>query len=295
LEINVVMPGKGTIELTDIEIGDWGNYQPVIVGEAPPIDDDVIRVVNDRSFRKSETVKVIEYRPTTSRYIVRGFIQHSNVVGEAYLEAWSILADGGAFENRILSNEVPSNRNVWATGNPPSKIRGTGGWRKFELPFDLKGARPESVTVEVNVVLPGEGTIELRGITVSDVSTSAGFGIANQHDRYSGASAGMLGGLCGTLAGCCAALFCLLYMHLVPRGEGRGLLTRIVVWGIVIGVICLLVGLWSIISGQPFDIWGAFVVIGIGFTLIPPFILRQMHADYKQAEAEQRRIQALDA
>jgi cbb3-type cytochrome oxidase subunit 3 len=52
-------------------------------------------------------------------------------------------------------------------------IRGTSDWRDFVLPAYLMGHRVESVTLEINIVMPGKGTIELKELTVNDLQTFA--------------------------------------------------------------------------------------------------------------------------
>jgi hypothetical protein len=250
-----------------------------------PLPNDIFIVENDQSVQKTARIVTIEHRPASSIYVVRGQVQYRDVEGAAYLEMWNVMPDGRRSFSRTLAEH-----------GTMRKIQGTSDWREFELPFNLMGHRPESVTLEINVVMPGKGTIELTGLTVSDMKTSASSAVAGElYNQLTGAFIGALGGLCGTFAGCLATLFCLLYMRLVPRGEGRELLTKIVVGGIVIGAICLPVGLGAIILRQPYAIWSIFVVIGVLFLLIPPFILRQMQKDYEQAAVELRKLQALDA
>jgi hypothetical protein len=170
LDISVVMPGKGTIELKDITIGDLGNYTANIDEAVPPIEDGVIRVENKlpTTYLSSQTVGNFEFRPSSSRYVISGLVRHFDVRGAAYIEAWSNLPDG----SRYLSSEKHLfDKNVWS--KTPPTIQGTrGAWRRFELPFDLKDANPESVHVAVSVTLTGTGTVELREIEVSDVPAS---------------------------------------------------------------------------------------------------------------------------
>ena len=121
--------------------------------------DGVFKVENNQSASKTVTVKTLDYRPTSPIYVVSGQVQYQDVEGAAYLEMWNIMPDG----NRYFSRTVMDSGTM-------RKIQGTSKWRKFELPFNLMDAKPESVTLEINVVMPGKGTIELSDITIRSIS-----------------------------------------------------------------------------------------------------------------------------
>jgi hypothetical protein len=302
LEINVVMPGKGTIELAEeMTIGEakpmsvyqnmfaavsnvWSGILPTM----PPVEDDVIRVVNDQSVRKSETVITQKYYPKSSKYAVRGFMRFHDVEKPSYLEVWSILPNGDRYLNTFDASARSNStwdRSVWAR---QQKISGTGGWREFEIPFDLKNAKPESVTLEICVVLPGKGTIELMGITIndmplSDYATVAGEWFSNR---------ARVGGWFGFLWGCYGGLFGCLAGFLVPRGKGRRLMMGMIIFPVLAGIVHLTVGITAFLVGQPFHVCYPFVLVGVGLLFAFSFapMIRRGYA-----QAEQRRMQALDA
>ena len=101
-----------------------------IPGRATPIplpnDVLVFKVENDQSVHKSERIATIEYRPTSSAYVVHGQVQYNDVEGVAYLEMWNVMPDGNRYFSRTLS-EYGTMR----------KIQGTSEWRDFALFFNL--------------------------------------------------------------------------------------------------------------------------------------------------------------
>ena len=245
---------------------------PFIFAEdkAKPILLDMVKVENNQSQPKSTTVvKITGYRPTTSIYIVRGKVQYRDVEGTAYLEMWNIMPDGSRYFSRTVQDD-----------GPMRLIQGSSDWRTFELPFNLMGAKPESVTLEINVVMSGKGTIELSELTVSDIPTSA--------DK--------IGGLVGILLFCyfCyVALLACLSGFLVPCGKGRRLIFGMIICAEVIGFIYLFIGILAVRLGQPYHVWGAFILCGGLMVFIYPVCYPMMRMLYERAEL--RKIQALDA
>jgi len=243
----------------------------------------VFKVENDQTVQKTEMVKTIEYRPTTSMYVVRGLVRYSDVEGDAYLEMWNIMPGGNRFFSRALGN-----------AGPVRKIQGSSDWREFALPANLMHLKPESVTLEINVVMPGKGTIELKELTVSELTASdfralliAGFG--NRMAIIPGVllvvflvvAAGIWGALFGCLAG-----------SLVPRGKGRKLLTRMCIISIAVGIISLSFGILALCLGQSYYVWLPFTLFGIIFVFVFSCCFPAIKKQYEQFE--QRKMQALD-
>ncbi|CAN5160261.1 hypothetical protein BH23VER1_BH23VER1_03370 [soil metagenome] len=86
---------------------------------------------------------------TEPRYLVAGEVRYEDATG--YLEMWNVFGDERYFT-----------RTLGETG-PMAKLAGTSDWRPFMLPFNADpGMRPDRL--EINVVLPGGGTVELRGL-----------------------------------------------------------------------------------------------------------------------------------
>lgn len=94
-------------------------------------------------------------------YAVVGEVRHEGVKGDGYLEMWNHLPAekggkeiGASFFSRTMGDS-----------GPMGKLTGDSGWRPFQLPAfinDGSGRRPLKLTL--NVVLPGEGTVEVRAL-----------------------------------------------------------------------------------------------------------------------------------
>ena len=256
---------------------------------------DVFKVENDQSVPKTVRVATIEYKPKSSMYVVRGDVQYRDVEGAAYLEMWSVMPDGSRYFSRTL-----------ADSGPMQKIQGSSyRWLPFELPFNLMEHKPESVTLEINIVMPGKGTIEVTGLTVSDtIAEVTGITVSDEiaigtidvpvpselvptHANF------RLGVVVGLLSGCYGGLFGILCGVLVPRGKGQRLVYGMIFLGFVVGVIFLTAGLTAMLCGQPSHVWHLSVIAGITLMLGFPVFFLIIRRQYAQVEL--RKMQALDA
>jgi hypothetical protein len=123
-------------------------------------------------------------------------------------------------------------------------------------------------------------------LTVSDFQTS----IAGEW--FSNRTGGIIGGLLGTTAGGYGALFGGLCSFLPPRGKGRRLLTGMVIFAVVIGIVSLTVGILALFLGQPFHVWYPFVLCGGLLIIFFPSLFPAIRKRYEQVEL--RKLQALD-
>ena len=229
---------------------------------------------NDQSAQKSVTVKTLEHRPSLSAYVVRGKVQYRDVEGIAYIEMWNIMPDGNRFFSRTVENYGKAR-----------KIQGSSDWREFELPAFLKPLKPESVMLEINVVMPGKGTIELSELTISDLRIPPWW--------FSNHAGGILGGVLGTIMGLYGAVTDCLCGFLVPRGKGRRLIFGIMISWIIVGTMTLVAGLSALFLGQPYHAWYSLVLTGGITTILFPHSIPGIKKAYAQAEL--RKMQALDA
>jgi ribose/xylose/arabinose/galactoside ABC-type transport system permease subunit len=182
------------------------------------------------------------------------------------------MPDGYSYFSRTLADR-----------GPMRKIQGTSDWREFELPFNMMGVIPAVVAIEINVVMPGKGTIELSGLTISDVPN---------YEWFSSRASGFIGGTAGSAMGLYGALFGCLAGVLVPRGKGRKLVIGMLVFLFVIGIVLLLIGGLAVFLGQPWHVWYPFMLLGGLSVFLPPSIYFSIKKQYDQFE--HRRMQALD-
>lgn len=105
----------------------------------------------------------------------------------------------------------------------------------------------------------------------------------NMFGMWYGVIGGGLGGtLCGVL-GAAAGI-------LAPRGRGRGLILGGMAFFAATGVIQAALGLFALISGQPYGIWYPMLLCGFIMAVVIGCLIPVVRMRY--AQAEQRRIQA---
>jgi hypothetical protein len=130
--------------------------------------------VDGRSALKIENTKdaplhvrllTIENPPVEAvRYAVSGEIRYENVQDKAYLEMW---------------NEFPQGRFFSRTLGPPgagamSQLAGTSAWREFALPFDRTGTAGPPKRLELNLFMPGRGTVFVGQLRLTEPGTPRG-------------------------------------------------------------------------------------------------------------------------
>jgi hypothetical protein len=212
---------------------------------------------------------------TQARYAVLGEVRYEGVEGRGYLEMWSEIPGKGSFFSRTLD-----------TGGAMGAIAGTSGWRAFALPFDATGAPPPSA-LQINVVLPGRGSVELRAARLVQYAAS------EDASRAPGAwwgvrTAALGGGILGSLIGCLGAAIGIL----APRGRARGFAFGFLKGLLALGVVCLAFGIAALLRAQPYEVYYPLLLIGgmgvvLSLSLQP--ILRRRYE-----ELELRKMSAQD-
>ena len=216
-------------------------------------------------------------------YAVTGRIKYENVRGDGYLEMWNYfpplqpgLPEGQFFSRTLgLSGEM-------------GKITGTSDWRNFALPFDRTGASGPPTHLDLNLLLPGRGTVYLGPFTLVQFSGRAEdshhtgvWWSRRQGDWIGGllgSLAGILGGTIGTLAG---------------SGKARRfvLVTQKIM--IVFGWILATSGFVALARAQPYHVWYPLLLCGVLavaiFWALLPVTRKRYH------DLELRRMAAVDA
>ena len=231
------------------------------------------KVENDQSTHHIAAVAKYRYHPKSSVYIVQGKVRYKNIEGDAYLEMWNVMPDGSRYFSRTLA-EV----------GPMRKISGSSDWRDFELPFNLMDHKPEYVDLEINIVMPGKGSIELASLTVSDAGTvtAGSVGSAALLGAILGGAVGLYGGLLGVVAGL-----------LVPHGKGRQVVAGLFLFGFILGVVLLVLGIIAFTVRLPFGVFFPLAFVGVDLMILLP-ILYYTAVRKGYAQAELRKMQALD-
>src|SRR2546426_8949658 len=127
-------------------------------------------------------------------YVVLGEVRYEGVEGQGYLEMWSVFPNGERFFSRTL-----------ATQGTLAALHGESSWRRFELPFFLSGTTQTPSRLEINLVLPGRGTVWLGPLRLERPSAPAAeAGAAG--GWWSARSGSLIGAVLGTLGGGIGAL-----------------------------------------------------------------------------------------
>ncbi len=208
-------------------------------------------------------------------YVVAGQVRYEGVEGQGYLEMWTVFPDGQRFFSRTL-----------APRGPLAALHGESSWRRFELPFDLSGASQAPSRLEINLVLPGRGTVWLGPIQVQPWAGAAG---TMQGGWWSERVGALVGTMLGSLLGVVGALIGVLG----GRGKARRTVLALLVGVIAVGACLVLVGAAAVAGSQPRHVWYPLLALGGASALIGLVLLPAMRRRF--AADELRRIDALDA
>jgi hypothetical protein len=219
-------------------------------------------------------------------YAITGEIKYEGVKGDGFLEMWNCFPPDkpGMFENKYFSRTLGELGDI-------GKITGTSNWRAFTLPFDRTGSKAKPTRLEINLVLPAQGTVYLGPIKLVEyegdlgLQKQGGAGSAWWSDR----AAGWIGGLGGSVLGCLGSLLAVL----AAKGRCRGFVIWTSVALIAMGITASVVGVAAVVIGQPYGVWFPLELIGVLLLTILPFRLRQYQKGYE--DFEMRRMASMDA
>ena len=219
---------------------------------------------------------------TKTLYAVLGEVRYENVIGDGYLEMWNYFppVKPGLPEGQYFS------RTLGITGEM-GKITGTSDWRPFTLPFNRAGASGAPTRLEINLFLPGSGTVYISSLKMVEYTGDLPGGLS--HAWWSDRAAGFMGGLGGALVGCLGGLI----GWLVSRGKARTFVIFLIVLLVCLGGLCALTGLIAVALRQPYAVYfplllGGVLLLGIFIPAFPKY--RKRYED-----VELRRMASADA
>ena len=179
-------------------------------------------------------------------YRVSGEVRTAGVEEGAYIELLSYF-NGQAYFSRTFSDRGPMRR-----------IEGDSDWRAFELPFFPEGAGTPEL-LELKVVLPGAGTVELRGVELEALPAGASVeSYAAGGGWWSPTTGNRVGGYIGALLGVIGTAIGVL----VWRKADRRVVLGIVAALIAAGGITLLIGVIALMAGQPYAVYYPLMLLG---------------------------------
>jgi len=242
----------------------------------PPLSGEVVsgnaRVIADTAGGTFPLAKIDAPDLGTVGYAIRGQVRYADVAGQGYLEMWSYFADGSRYFSRTL-----------ATEGPMAALSGTSDSRPFELPFSLQGATgPERL--EVNVVLPGSGTVEVGPLELVRLDAEAAGGGAWLSERSIGVA--------GALVGVAAGIFAASIAWLVGHRRGRRFVLPAMTAAMAAGIGLIALSVVGLATGQPPNV--VLVVLIGGLVLAAAFGIAIPRARRLYADAELRKMRAMD-
>ncbi|HEV8681685.1 MAG TPA: hypothetical protein VGS09_02770 [Actinomycetota bacterium] len=160
-------------------------------------------------------------------------------------------------------------------------MKGASDWRPFELPFYLQDAAPPD-RLEINVVLPSAGEIRVGPLQVVPVGPESGTG------WWSDRTAGLLGGIAGSVLGLLGATLGLL----VSRRRARGFVVGTTIAFGILGAGLIIAGAVAVAVSQPYAVWYPLLLLG-GLLMMMSFVLRLI-ARRAYTDAELRRMRAMN-
>jgi hypothetical protein len=210
----------------------------------------VVQVDGDAKQTTTPIIAVLKPSMPSHRYVLKGRVKFEGVEGHAYLELLSVFAEKKVYYTRTL-----------AESGVLGKFVGTSDWREVELPFASDpGLLPEQINV--NVVLSGKGTIYVAPLTVAALPDDGSW----WNPRISGILGGGIGGsfaVIGAIVGLLAAF-----------GAARGLVLKISVALLLVGLASLGLAGYAVSLGQPTHVvFPLFLIGGVG-TVVFAFCLR---------------------
>ena len=217
------------------------------------------------------TFPLVSFAPTIPRgdgYVVEGRIRYAGVAGDGYLEMWSEFPGEGRYFSRTLE-----------PAGPQGRITGDSDWREFQLPFSTNGG-PSPARVDINLVLPGSGTVEIGPLRVVSLGGSAWW--SDRTAGLLGASAGLMIGLLGATVGVRAA-----------RRKARRFVLSTMVVLVCLGVASLVAGTVALVRHQPYAVVYPLFLLGVIGVGVFASGYRGVRRGFE--EAELRKMHALDA
>jgi hypothetical protein len=213
---------------------------------------------------------------TKPRYALVGQVRHEAVEGQGYLEMWSVFPGGGRYFSRTLGSS-----------GPMRSVQGSSGWRDVVLPFFNEPGAPPPTALEVNLVLPGRGTVHLSPLRLVQYP-EGGDPLADRGAWWGARAAGLGGGVAGSVLGCAGALVGVL----TQKGKARALVIGLLFAMLLAGVVSAGLGVVALLRSQPHEVVYPLLLAGTLCSILPLTLLPSVRRRY--ADLELRRMQSRD-
>jgi hypothetical protein len=216
---------------------------------------------------------------TQTRYAIVGEVRYEAVEGTGYLEMWSTIPQKGSYFTRTM-----------APSGPMQSLSGSSPWREFTLPFDATGAGAPVQKLTINVALPGRGTVYLGPLRLIQ------FAADEDHMAVAGAwwgprTAGLVGGLTGSVLGCVGAAIGVL----ASRGKARKFVLGLARALLAFGSIALVLGIVALLRAQPYEVYSPLLLEGVICVTLPAWLIPVLRRRYEELELRKMAARDLSA
>ena len=277
--LSLALSGTSQESLADYRWQDLARHGLVPAGEPVTVDGrEALKIQNTNNTPLQVGLLTIQDPKVTEQfYELTGEIRYDSVSGDGFLEMWNYFAP--------LKPGLPEGQYFSRT----SKISGTSNWREFVVPFDWTGASNPPIRLQVNLVLPGRGTVYLGPVKLVQIPKSKlASAPPSQAGWWSVKAAAWVGGCGGGVVGClCAVIGCL-----AGIGRARGFVTAVLSALTGLGILLGAGGLIAVGLHQPYHVWYPLLLIAFVLLILCPAILIIARKAYETREL--RRMAALD-
>jgi hypothetical protein len=248
---------------------------------ASQVTNNVLRIASTNAPLRVELLRIEKPPISGNFYAIQGRIRYEGVAGDGLLEMWNVFAPEkkGAAEGRYFSRTLGESGEM-------GKISGSSDWRTFQLPFNRTGTTHPPKRLEINLVLPGAGIVDIEPIKL--VEYSGGFG-GPTGAWWSNQTAGWIGGIGGSMLGCLGGLL----GFLVAKRKARGFVLTSASVLIALGCVLSIAGIAAVMTRQPYAVWFPLVLGAALLLTIIPLRLRGFQRVYEDQEL--RRMTAFDS
>lgn len=214
---------------------------------------------------------------TKPTYAIIGHVSCKDVQGAAYLEMMNHFSDSGPFFSRTLGKSDPSR-----------PLTGTASSREFVLPFHVNdGSNRCPTRLDFSVHFPGRGIITIGPIRL--VQYEAGENPIHSSNWWTDQTAGLLGGIGGSIIGCLGGLIGVL----CSLGRGRVLALGLLRFMFVIGISSGAAGIVALARTQPYEVYYPLLLSGLLCSILPLFLYKLIQRRFQAIELQ--RLHAADA
>lgn len=203
---------------------------------------------------------------TKQNHAIGGEIRYTEVAGTGFVEMWTNYENGGSYFSRTLGES-----------GPMAKLSGSSEWRPFLLPF-FGAPNTTPTKLQVNLVLPGGGSVEFRNVSLYELSGDR-TGV-HQAGWWSAKTGNMIGALAGSFVGMLSTIVGILAW----LGKGRRYCIALCIGFMIVGGLSLILGIAALIASQPYSVWYPALLIGgvllfLGGILYP--VLRKVYLNHE--------------